>query len=115
TTQIYVKPFPSLATRHQVSIDGGVTPVWSRDGREIFYAATGRVLHAATASTVGGFSVTSRRVINQNVFSYTTIHADFDIMPDGRRILGFEPTDADIRVVFVHGWADELRARLSGK
>jgi len=36
--QVYVRPFPDVDTRvWQVSINGGTRPLWSPDGRELFY------------------------------------------------------------------------------
>ncbi len=36
--EVYLQRFPELGAKVQVSTDGGYSPVWSRDGREIFYA-----------------------------------------------------------------------------
>src|SRR6266566_6104660 len=36
-SEIYVQPFPVAGGRVQISNEGGVEPVWSRDGRKIFY------------------------------------------------------------------------------
>ena len=35
--EIYVRPFPAADRRITVSTDGGSEPVWSPDGRELFY------------------------------------------------------------------------------
>ena len=35
--QVYVEPYPGPGPRLQVSIDGGRSPAWRRDGRELFY------------------------------------------------------------------------------
>lgn len=41
--QIFVRPFPDVQTgRWQVSTSGGRHPVWSRNGRELFYVDLGR-------------------------------------------------------------------------
>jgi hypothetical protein len=38
--EIYVRPFPDVdAARWSVSAGGGMQPVWSRDGRELFFLA----------------------------------------------------------------------------
>ena len=38
--EVYVRPFPDITrARWQVSPSGGYSPVWSRDGRELFFAA----------------------------------------------------------------------------
>jgi Tol biopolymer transport system component len=36
--EVYVQRFPGLGSKVQVSIHGGYSPVWSRDGRALFYA-----------------------------------------------------------------------------
>jgi len=41
TEEIYVRPFPEVDSRkEQVSISGGRSPVWSRDGTVIYYASS---------------------------------------------------------------------------
>src|SRR5258706_2718859 len=35
--EVYVRPFPGPGGKWQVSTGGGVMPVWSRNGRELFY------------------------------------------------------------------------------
>src|SRR5262249_57048044 len=36
--EVYVRPYPDTdRARWQVSVRGGKEPVWSRDGRELFY------------------------------------------------------------------------------
>jgi dipeptidyl aminopeptidase/acylaminoacyl peptidase len=38
-SEIYVQPFPGPGSKSQVSVGGGTTPRWRRDGRELFYVA----------------------------------------------------------------------------
>jgi dipeptidyl aminopeptidase/acylaminoacyl peptidase len=38
-SEIYVQPFPGSGSKSQVSVGGGTTPRWRRDGRELFYVA----------------------------------------------------------------------------
>jgi Tol biopolymer transport system component len=59
--QVYVKPFPSLTGQFQVSIAGGHSPVWSADGRRIYYA-NGEQLMAATIGSTQPFTIASRSV-----------------------------------------------------
>ena len=35
--KIYVQPYPGPGERKIVSTEGGISPVWSRDGSELFY------------------------------------------------------------------------------
>jgi hypothetical protein len=45
--EIYVVPFPHGNGRWQVSSGGGNMPLWSRDGKELFYLAPGNKLMSA--------------------------------------------------------------------
>jgi len=113
-TQVYVRPFPSLAVRIQVSLDGGSTPVWSRDGRTIFYTNARRIV-AATVSTQASFRVLERRNVVERLFTFNAIHADFDVMPDGKHVLALQPAEEDAQLIAVHNWRSELKARLAGR
>ena len=113
-TQVYVRPFPSLAVRIQVSLDGGATPVWSRDGRTIFYTNARRIV-AATVSTQASFRVLERKDIVERLFTFNSIHADFDAMPDGKHVLALQPAEEDAQLIAVHNWRAELKARVAGR
>ena len=49
--EVYVAPFPALSPRTRISIDGGLHPLWSPDGRELYYR-TGSSLEALAARTL---------------------------------------------------------------
>jgi serine/threonine protein kinase/Tol biopolymer transport system component len=44
--EIFVRSLTGPETRRQVSSGGGVEPVWSPDGRELFYIASGQLMSA---------------------------------------------------------------------
>ena len=35
--EVYVRPFPGPGSKYQISREGGNSPVWHRNGRELFY------------------------------------------------------------------------------
>jgi eukaryotic-like serine/threonine-protein kinase len=47
-SEVYVRAFPPLGARWQISTDGGVEPRWRRDGKELFYVSPDGALMAAT-------------------------------------------------------------------
>ncbi len=53
--EVYVRSFPDMAAKHQVSTDGGVSPRWSKSSKEIFFRS-GNTLMTVSVSTEGGFS-----------------------------------------------------------
>ena len=86
--EVYVRPLEGAGDDVQVSVGGGTEPVWSRDGRELYYRAntqSGTDLIAATLRLSAGFDVLSRRTL----FPVTDMapavpHANYDLSPDGR-------------------------------
>jgi serine/threonine-protein kinase len=57
--EVYVRPFSSSGGRVVISTGGGQEPVWSRDGRRIFYRSPNAII-AATVSLSGNPEVVSR-------------------------------------------------------
>jgi eukaryotic-like serine/threonine-protein kinase len=112
--QVVVQPLPGPGARTQVSLNGGVEPVWSRDGRRIYYRDNQRLV-AANVRTTPDFAVTSRVLMFEYDFLGSTLpHANYDVAPDGAHFLFLKPAeDAELQVVV--GWRDELRARLAGQ
>jgi eukaryotic-like serine/threonine-protein kinase len=53
TWQVYVQSFPTPGAKQVVSVRGGGEPVWSRDGRELFYLSADRTLIAVTVTERG--------------------------------------------------------------
>ncbi len=84
--EVYVRPFPGPGTRSQVSVEGGTAPVWSRNGRELFFAK-GNTLFA-TAVTLGGtFSSGSIQRLFSGPYSFDEVTGNYDVTPDGRHFL----------------------------
>ena len=50
--EVFVSAFPSRAGKWQVSSDGGDTPVWRRDGKELFFTSNDRMM-AVDVTTSG--------------------------------------------------------------
>jgi hypothetical protein len=45
--EVYVTSYPAASAKWQVSTEGGSSPSWSADGRQLYYLAGGRVVAAA--------------------------------------------------------------------
>ena len=107
TYQVYVVPFPGPGRKIAVSIEGGLSPIWSQDGRELFFRK-GSKLMAASVS----YEPTTR--IGQPVELFDGPynpdfmgHQRYDVSPDGERFLMVENSD-DFRIVIVQNWFAEL-------
>jgi Tol biopolymer transport system component len=109
--QVYVRPFPGPGAEIPVSVGGGQTPVWSRDGHRIFYPS-GQKLVAASVVTSPTFAVTAREVLFEGNYVWNAGHAAFDVSPDGKSFLLMRPVAGrEEQIVVVHNWKTELRAR----
>jgi eukaryotic-like serine/threonine-protein kinase len=107
-SEVYVVPYPGRGGKTPVSVDGGVVPVWNRNGRELFYAS-GRKVMAVEVQTSPTFSAGTPKVLFEAGFA-----ALGDVSPDGRRFLGSKPAAApeqsdDLHVVL--NWFEEIRQR----
>jgi len=110
--EVYVRPLGRSGGRRQVSIDGGIEPVWARSGRELFYrgdvATTGRLI-AAAVRTSPDFDVISRSpLFDLSDYGPAEDHANFDVHPDGTRfVLVRNPRSARIHLIL--NWPAQLR------
>jgi serine/threonine-protein kinase len=116
--EIYVAPFPGPGPRHQVSIDGGVEPLWSRNGRELFYQHADRLMGVGV--TLGAaFSASAPHVVHEGRFLRSqTGPTGWSITPDGSRFLRIqqvEPERAITRIDLVLNWFEELKAKVASR
>ena len=108
--EIYVRPFPGPGAPIQASLDGGIEPVWSRDGHRLFFRS-GPVVYAATVTTSPAFSVVRRDPFVTGVFETNPSHANYDVTPDGSHLLMVKQAGEDAQLVVVYNWVQTLRAR----
>jgi len=116
--QIMVRPFPNVnAFRRIISQGHGSQPIWSHDGREIFYRTEdGGVMSVAIKVTP-----TSPYLIHDapvRIMSpVNTLHECpcYDVSPDGRRFLFVKAPELDIRSLnVVLNWDTDVKATLAG-
>jgi serine/threonine-protein kinase len=114
---VYVQPYPDVSRgRWRVSVEGGRSPVWARNGRELFYLDESNTLMAVPVETSGAQFRYGRPA---KVFE-TTYSGDFysyDVTPDGQRFLMMKPSELGDRsrptsLVVVLNWLDELKRRV---
>ena len=86
--EVYVRDLAGEQDQVLVSLEGGTEPVWSPDGRELFYRETGQgdpYLVAAGIRTRPTLAVTGRkRLFPVGDIVGTNPHANYDVSPDGK-------------------------------
>jgi Tol biopolymer transport system component len=91
--EIYVRPFPQvMSARWQISTGGGVSPVWGRDGRELFYYQNGAILRVPFGGGTAARAGTPVRVLRVDLPG-DRLGPTFDVSPDGKRFLIVKPED----------------------
>jgi Tol biopolymer transport system component len=115
--EIYVQAFPSTRRKWQVSVDGGGEPVWSRDGRELYFREGKRVMAAPIAPGSGGdLQIGSSVPLFEGdfEFNHTGGLANFDVGPLPRDFLMVQATggSAAPRLTVALNWFGEVARRV---
>jgi len=98
TFEIYVRPYPDVASgRWQVSTGGGTQPLWSRDGRELFYVSLANALMRVGVERAASWVATTPAGVLKDgsvVIPLGFPGRTYDVSPDGKRFLMMKPVNA---------------------
>jgi serine/threonine-protein kinase len=113
-TAVYVQPFPPTGAKYSIDT-GGITPVWSRDGRELFTQLRGGVAIVGVSTSprfaVGKFLQTPRQFRGGN----PDVEREWDISTDGQFFLAIINAQDSVaagsapQIQLVVNWFEELR------
>jgi serine/threonine-protein kinase len=110
--EIYVRPFPAVASGlWQISNGGGTHPVWGSSGRELFYVAAPALMSAPIQPGPRFASGNPQVVIKDAADSYwlSAVGRSYDVSPDGERFLMLkEETQTSAAIQVVRNWRGEL-------
>jgi Tol biopolymer transport system component len=107
--EIYVLPYPGAGAKKRVSLDGGTTVRWSRDGRELLYWASipQSRLMAVDVTTSPTFSAGQPHELFRQASTTT-----WDVTTDKNRFLVELSSRQNGSILnLVTNWFDELRRR----
>jgi hypothetical protein len=118
--EVYVRPFPSVNERRwQISTNGGTSPIWSQDGREIFFISADGKATAMPVTVDTTLRPGSAHVIFNLPAFYTggigQSTRQWDLTDDGQRFLSLSPgtgarsDDGSAQIVLVLNWTEELK------
>jgi len=110
--EIFVQAFPS-GPRRRVSTSGGTSPLWSRDGKELYYiAGDGRLTAVPFRADASGPALgPSQSLFDLGEAGLSSFDPrPYDVAPDGRflvvRVVGEEPSNP---IVVDVGWTERLK------
>ncbi len=117
--EVYVRAFKGPASgpvgKWQISTGGGAMPIWSRNGREVFYQSPRNQIMVSDYIVRGDSFVASKPRVWSTQQLLPTGFTNFDLAPDGKRFaIAPDPGAplAEVRVTVLLNFFDELRRRL---
>ncbi len=115
--EVYVRPYPGGEPVYRVSTAGGLAPLWSADGRELFFRAPSeagvRRYMVVDVTTGATFPRSQPRVLFESgdVAGSTPVRS-YDLAPDDERFVMYTATQVEPQPVtsinVVLNWVEEL-------
>jgi serine/threonine-protein kinase len=119
--ELYVRAFPGLGDKRQISTAGGVDPAWSRNGRKlVFLSRLGKpgtyALMEVDVTPGTTFISSPPRQVFESPF-FPDVARTYDLTPDASRFIftreTYPPsTSAPREMHVVQSWTEELKARV---
>jgi hypothetical protein len=109
--EVYVEAFQASGFRHQISVGGGGDPVWSRDGRTVFYKNRDDLFRVGVDRSRGFSAGKPERLFERQ---YVRADLDYDVAPT-ERFLMIKPSEEELKpsqLKVVVNWVDELARRV---
>ena len=124
-SEVYVRPFPAGGPfgsgRSTISTGGGALPIWSRDGRELFYEGLdNRIMSAAYTAKGDSFAAGKPGPWSNTQLADIAAPWNLDLAADGKRFVvavwprvdsAGEPK-ASVHVTFLLNFFDEVQRRI---
>ena len=122
SSQIYVRAFPDKGGHWQISTDGGTSPIFSRNGKDLFFfnLADDRIMVASYSAKGDSFVGEKPRAWSKQSVGLTlggAVGAQFDVAPDGKRVAvatyAANSTQQESgHVIFLENFVDELQRKV---
>jgi serine/threonine protein kinase/Tol biopolymer transport system component len=116
--QVYVRAFPDKGGKWQISNSGGLNPVFSRNGHDLFFRNDANQIMVVGYTIKGDSYVADKpRVWSENRLADLGVIPNYDLAPDGKRIVALMPAGtpevqrAQSHVIFLENFFDEVRRR----
>ncbi len=122
SSQIYVRAFPDKGGHWQISSNGGTSPIFSRNGKDLFFfdPSNERIMVVSYSVKGDTFVAEKPRVWSEKGVALAlsgAVGAQYDVAPDGKRIAiatdaGSSTQQAAGHVIFLENFVDELQRKV---
>jgi hypothetical protein len=117
--EVYARPYPEATTQVTLSTSGGLKPVWSPSGREVFYVtAEGKMMSVAVDTTHGFTAAAPVELFDASAYYLGATGRNYDVAPDSKRFIMVREmagAAASHPLTVILNWAEELRRRAPAK
>jgi dipeptidyl aminopeptidase/acylaminoacyl peptidase len=118
--EVFLRPFPEVdEAKFQVSLNGAQSPLWSRDGKELFYLGLDRTLTAVAIGARPDPKLGARQALfklDRDVYpNGREYYAPFDVAADGRFLMARRQRTRDgtqAPLLMTTNWFTALRQQL---
>jgi Tol biopolymer transport system component len=112
--EVCVRPFPGPGAKYQISNAGGISPIWSKNGSQLFYRnGTGNQVWVVDIRLEGGFSPSKPRLLFEKILTWGAPTRNWDLWPEGKGFLMLKQEDREPQpvkeIVLVENWFEELK------
>ena len=109
-TEVWVRPFPGPGAPIRVSPNGGIEPVWSRNGKELYYLQGASLMSVPIDAGVA-FNFKPPTRLFESTYLRGTQPPTYDVASDGRFVMVKPDSQAGNVVSVILNWQEMLRAK----
>jgi Tol biopolymer transport system component len=109
-SEVWVRPFPGPGAPIRVSPNGGLEPVWSRSGKELYYFQGASLMSVAIESG-GAFNFKSPTRLFESTYQRGTQPPTYDVAADGRFVMVKPDSQTGNVVSVILNWQELLRPK----
>ena len=108
--QVFVTKFPEPGAKYQVSSAGGSQPVWSKDGKKLYYLDAFLKLTAVDIRVAkDSVQIGAQKTLFQTAVRSSVPAGAYDVTHDGRFLILNSVVDYAAPIVLVTDWDAELK------
>jgi Tol biopolymer transport system component len=110
SAEVYLTHFPSGGAKYQVSLQGGTQPVWSVDGKRLYYLdARQRLVSVEVQAGKDSVNVGAPKILFQTGVRASSYGGGYDVTRDGRFLVSNSVNESPAPLTFVLNWDVELK------